>query len=166
MLVSAGNAKSIHSIGESSVSYTCILTLTFTRHVLSSSRSSYWNHSRSHSHHLPSRPDHGECKLGGPVMAFPSRHLFRMRGMVGQPELINTEQYPSFGLYAGSSGECFKLRWMFNSDNQLVWSARLTRHAIRRGFYDLKGQDYRYTQFKKVVPAWFFQTIHLFAVGT
>ncbi|KAK1922048.1 hypothetical protein DB88DRAFT_496946 [Papiliotrema laurentii] len=48
---------------------------------------------------------------------------------------------------------------------QYVWSARLTRHAIKRGFYDLTGEDYRYTEFRKLVPSWFFQLIHIFVIA-
>jgi hypothetical protein len=36
---------------------------------------------------------------------------------------------------------------------QLLWCNRLTRHAVRRGFYDIKGEDYRYTIFRRIVPA-------------
>lgn len=39
---------------------------------------------------------------------------------------------------------------------QSIWSVRLLSHAIPRGFYDLKGEDYRYTAVRKLVPRWFF----------
>jgi steroid 5-alpha reductase family enzyme len=48
---------------------------------------------------------------------------------------------------------------------QLTWSARLVRHAIRRGFYDLRGEDYRYTTLRKIVPTWFFQLLHPFVIA-
>lgn len=48
---------------------------------------------------------------------------------------------------------------------QLVWSARLTSNAIRRDFYDLKSEDYRYEQFRKLVPEWFFEIVHIIVIG-
>ena len=48
---------------------------------------------------------------------------------------------------------------------QYIWSARLLSHAIRREFYDLTSEDYRYAQFRKLVPGWLFQLVHLFVVG-
>ena len=48
---------------------------------------------------------------------------------------------------------------------QLVWSARLLSHAIKRGFYELKGEDYRYTQVRKIVPRWAFALLHLFVIA-
>ncbi|RSH91714.1 hypothetical protein EHS25_009083 [Saitozyma podzolica] len=48
---------------------------------------------------------------------------------------------------------------------QLLWSARLTRHAIRRGFYDLRGEDYRYTTFRRIVPSWLFHLVHPFVIA-
>lgn len=50
-------------------------------------------------------------------------------------------------------------------DLQLVWSARLTSNAIRRDFYDLTSEDYRYLQFRKLVPKWFFEIIHIIVIG-
>ncbi|ORY26671.1 hypothetical protein BCR39DRAFT_540401 [Naematelia encephala] len=48
---------------------------------------------------------------------------------------------------------------------QMIWSTRLLSHALRRGFYDFSGEDYRYTQFRKIVPRWLFALVHLFAVA-
>ncbi|ODN84709.1 hypothetical protein L202_00599 [Cryptococcus amylolentus CBS 6039] len=48
---------------------------------------------------------------------------------------------------------------------QLIWSTRLLSHATKRGFYDLKGQDYRYTVVQKIVPRWAFALIHFFVVA-
>ncbi|KAK4689337.1 hypothetical protein P7C73_g756, partial [Tremellales sp. Uapishka_1] len=48
---------------------------------------------------------------------------------------------------------------------QVIWSARLTYHTLRRGLYDLTSEDYRYTAMRKIVPGWFFQLVHFFAVA-
>ncbi|WVQ71568.1 hypothetical protein IAR50_001107 [Cryptococcus sp. DSM 104548] len=48
---------------------------------------------------------------------------------------------------------------------QLLWSIRLLSHATKRGFYDLKGQDYRYTVVQEIVPRWAFALIHLFVIA-
>lgn len=48
---------------------------------------------------------------------------------------------------------------------QLIWTTRLTSHAVKRGFYDLKGEDYRYTVVRKIVPRWMWSLIHLFVVA-
>lgn len=49
---------------------------------------------------------------------------------------------------------------------QVTWSLRLVSHATKRGFYDLTGEDYRYTQFRKLVPRPVFALVHLFVVAT
>ena len=46
-----------------------------------------------------------------------------------------------------------------------MWSHRLIRHAIRRDFYDLTSEDYRYAQFRKTVPNWLFQLVHPIVIG-
>lgn len=48
---------------------------------------------------------------------------------------------------------------------QIIWSARLLSHALKRGFYDFTGEDYRYTAFRKIAPKWAFGLVHLFAVA-
>lgn len=48
---------------------------------------------------------------------------------------------------------------------QVIWSGRLVSHATKRGFYDLTGEDYRYTQFRKIVPRPVFALVHLFVVA-
>ncbi|EIW71803.1 hypothetical protein TREMEDRAFT_60721 [Tremella mesenterica DSM 1558] len=48
---------------------------------------------------------------------------------------------------------------------QLLWSIRLTRHALKRGFYDFTTEDYRYSQLRKMIPRWFMEIIHFFAVA-
>lgn len=48
---------------------------------------------------------------------------------------------------------------------QIIWSIRLTSHAVKRGFYDFTGEDYRYTQVRKIAPKVVFAFIHLFAVA-
>jgi steroid 5-alpha reductase family enzyme len=48
---------------------------------------------------------------------------------------------------------------------QLCWSIRLLSHARKRGFYDLTGEDYRYTQVRKIIPKWAFALLHLFVVA-
>lgn len=48
---------------------------------------------------------------------------------------------------------------------QIIWSTRLLSHAIRRDFYDLTSEDYRYTQFRKIVPRWLFSFVHLFVIA-
>ncbi|WVQ77995.1 hypothetical protein IAT38_000076 [Cryptococcus sp. DSM 104549] len=49
---------------------------------------------------------------------------------------------------------------------QLIWSARLTSHAIKRGFYNPTSEDYRYTVFRKLVPRFVFALIHIFVIAT
>ena len=48
---------------------------------------------------------------------------------------------------------------------QIIWSIRLTSNAIRRGFYDLSGEDYRYTVVRKIVPRWMWSLIHLLVIA-
>lgn len=48
---------------------------------------------------------------------------------------------------------------------QLIWCARLTSNAVRRGFYDLTGEDYRYTVVRQIVPRWMWSFIHLVVVA-
>lgn len=48
---------------------------------------------------------------------------------------------------------------------QFVWSARLTYHSARRGFYNPWMEDYRYPIVRRLVPKWFFEiVVHIFAV--
>lgn len=48
---------------------------------------------------------------------------------------------------------------------QVAWCVRLLSHATKRGFYDLTGEDYRYTQVRKIIPKWAFGLLHLFVVA-
>ncbi|KAK8853059.1 hypothetical protein IAR55_003760 [Kwoniella newhampshirensis] len=48
---------------------------------------------------------------------------------------------------------------------QLAWSARLLSHAIRRDFYNPRGEDYRYTYFRSLVPRPLFSLVHLFVIA-
>jgi steroid 5-alpha reductase family enzyme len=48
---------------------------------------------------------------------------------------------------------------------QVTWSIRLVSHATKRGFYDLTGEDYRYTAVRRLVPRPVFALIHLFVVA-
>ncbi|WWD19469.1 hypothetical protein CI109_103929 [Kwoniella shandongensis] len=48
---------------------------------------------------------------------------------------------------------------------QLAWSARLLSHAIRRDFYNPRGEDYRYTYFRKLVPRPLFSLVHIFVIA-
>jgi steroid 5-alpha reductase family enzyme len=63
---------------------------------------------------------------------------------------------------------------------QILWCVRLTYHTARRGLYSLYAasfsqapvtdsplsneEDYRYTQWRKMVPAWFFQIFSFFFI--
>ncbi|GMK58165.1 hypothetical protein CspeluHIS016_0501970 [Cutaneotrichosporon spelunceum] len=48
---------------------------------------------------------------------------------------------------------------------QFIWSARLTYHSHRRGFYNLYMEDYRYPIVRRLVPTWFFEiVVHICAV--
>ncbi|XAO24087.1 hypothetical protein I312_102877 [Cryptococcus bacillisporus CA1280] len=49
---------------------------------------------------------------------------------------------------------------------QLIWSFRLFSHAVKRGFYSPKSEDYRYTVCRKLVPRWAFALIHAFVVAS
>ncbi|KAL7416000.1 hypothetical protein BDY24DRAFT_412918 [Mrakia frigida] len=40
---------------------------------------------------------------------------------------------------------------------QIVWSARLTYNAARRGFFDPRSEDYRWPVARDMVPAWAFK---------
>ncbi|WRT70400.1 uncharacterized protein IL334_007398 [Kwoniella shivajii] len=48
---------------------------------------------------------------------------------------------------------------------QILWSLRLLSHALKRDFYDLKSEDYRYTVFRKLVPKPVFSLIHIFVIA-
>lgn len=48
---------------------------------------------------------------------------------------------------------------------QYAWSTRLLAHATGRGFYDFKGEDYRYSQVKKMLPKWAFALLHILVVA-
>lgn len=48
---------------------------------------------------------------------------------------------------------------------QITWMIRLVSHATKRGFYDLTGEDYRYTQFRKLVPRPVFALVHIFVIA-
>ncbi|OWZ65605.1 hypothetical protein AYX15_02951 [Cryptococcus neoformans] len=49
---------------------------------------------------------------------------------------------------------------------QLIWSFRLFSHAVKRGFYNPKSEDYRYTVFRKLVPRWAFALVHAFVIAS
>jgi steroid 5-alpha reductase family enzyme len=52
-----------------------------------------------------------------------------------------------------------------NGLTQFVWSARLTYHSARRGFYNPWMEDYRYPIVRRLVPKWFFEVVvHILAV--
>ncbi|WVF73137.1 hypothetical protein IAT40_007956 [Kwoniella sp. CBS 6097] len=48
---------------------------------------------------------------------------------------------------------------------QLLWSTRLLSHALKRDFYNLRSEDYRYTAFRSLVPRPVFALVHLFVVA-
>ncbi|OCF39083.1 hypothetical protein I317_07107 [Kwoniella heveanensis CBS 569] len=48
---------------------------------------------------------------------------------------------------------------------QLLWSTRLLSHALKRDFYNLRSEDYRYTAFRSLVPRPLFALVHLFVVA-
>ncbi|GHJ89330.1 hypothetical protein NliqN6_5732 [Naganishia liquefaciens] len=48
---------------------------------------------------------------------------------------------------------------------RVLWCVRLTYHTARRGLYSFNEEDYRYTQWRKMVPAWFFQLFSFFFVS-
>ncbi|ORX40710.1 hypothetical protein BD324DRAFT_611831 [Kockovaella imperatae] len=67
---------------------------------------------------------------------------------------------PSAGVYAHNLPRLVLMMTL-----QLIWSTRLFGHALKRDFYDLTSEDYRYTQFKKLVPNWLFQLVHIFVIA-
>ncbi|WVR07815.1 hypothetical protein IAU60_004858 [Kwoniella sp. DSM 27419] len=48
---------------------------------------------------------------------------------------------------------------------QLLWSTRLLSHALKRDFYNLRSEDYRYTVVRQLVPRPVFALIHIFVVA-
>ncbi|KAJ9110903.1 hypothetical protein QFC19_001412 [Naganishia cerealis] len=48
---------------------------------------------------------------------------------------------------------------------QVIWSIRLTHHTWRRGLYSFNEEDYRYTVWRKLVPAWFFELFSFFFIS-
>ncbi|WVW85948.1 hypothetical protein I302_107986 [Kwoniella bestiolae CBS 10118] len=48
---------------------------------------------------------------------------------------------------------------------QLLWSLRLLSHALKRDFYNLKSEDYRYTVFRSLVPRFVFSLVHVFVIA-
>ncbi|KAI9633898.1 uncharacterized protein MKK02DRAFT_17363 [Dioszegia hungarica] len=48
---------------------------------------------------------------------------------------------------------------------QMVWCIRLSSHALRRGFFELHEEDYRYTVVRRLAPWPVWAAIHLFAVA-
>ncbi|WVR00314.1 hypothetical protein IAU59_007457 [Kwoniella sp. CBS 9459] len=48
---------------------------------------------------------------------------------------------------------------------QLLWSTRLLSHALKRDFYNLRSEDYRYTAFRSLVPRPVFALVHLLVVA-
>ncbi|WWC91532.1 uncharacterized protein L201_006478 [Kwoniella dendrophila CBS 6074] len=48
---------------------------------------------------------------------------------------------------------------------QILWSIRLLSHALKRDFYNLKSEDYRYTVVRSLVPKPIFALIHIFVVA-
>nr|XP_018260680.1 uncharacterized protein I303_06395 [Kwoniella dejecticola CBS 10117]OBR82838.1 hypothetical protein I303_06395 [Kwoniella dejecticola CBS 10117] len=48
---------------------------------------------------------------------------------------------------------------------QILWSIRLLSHALKRDFYNLKSEDYRYTAFRRIVPKPIFALVHIFVIA-
>ncbi|WWC71824.1 uncharacterized protein I206_105783 [Kwoniella pini CBS 10737] len=48
---------------------------------------------------------------------------------------------------------------------QILWSIRLLSHALKRDFYNLKSEDYRYTAFRALVPRPIFSLVHIFVIA-
>ncbi|WWC94661.1 hypothetical protein V866_001509 [Kwoniella sp. B9012] len=48
---------------------------------------------------------------------------------------------------------------------QLLWSMRLLSHTLKRDFYNLKSEDYRYTVFRSLVPRPIFSLVHIFVIA-
>ncbi|OCF74170.1 hypothetical protein I204_04540 [Kwoniella mangroviensis CBS 8886] len=48
---------------------------------------------------------------------------------------------------------------------QTLWSMRLLSHALKRDFYNLKSEDYRYTVFRSLVPRPIFSVVHIFVIA-
>jgi steroid 5-alpha reductase family enzyme len=48
---------------------------------------------------------------------------------------------------------------------QTMWSARLTFHAIRRGFFNFKEEDYRWPYLRARIPRWQYEITALFFIA-